>query len=91
MQGVNGIEITDVKLKKVNGADKMIGDVSITLNNCLVIHNIKIIKIDERRIITFPSRKVADGSFKDITHPINRELRNYVEKVILDLYDKDED
>lgn len=91
MQGVNGIEITDVKLKKVNSAGKMIGDVSITLNDCLVIHNIKIIKTEEKRIIAFPSRKVADGSFKDITHPINSELRNYVEKVILDLYDKDED
>lgn len=91
MQGVNGLEVTDIKLKKVNNGGRMIGDASITLNGCLVIHNIKLIKTDEKRIIAFPSRKVPDGTFKDITHPINSELRGYIESVIFDLYDREEE
>lgn len=86
----NGLEITDVKLKKVSDGGKLIGDASITLNGSLVIHNIKILKTEEKRFIAFPSRKMPDGTFKDICHPINSELRGYIENALFELYDRED-
>lgn len=88
MQEVNGLKITDVKVKKINQIGRLVGEASITLNDCLVIHGIRIIQTEERKLLAFPSRKLPDGSFKDITHPITSEFRGYVEEVIFDMYNK---
>ncbi|WP_304393259.1 SpoVG family protein [uncultured Clostridium sp.] len=89
MQEENTIKITDAKIKKLTNMGRLIGEVSITLNKCLVIHGLKIIQLDNKRIISFPSKKLNDG-FVDIVHPITHEFRNYVEEYIFNMYDKEE-
>lgn len=60
--------------------------VSITLDNEFVIHDIKVIEGEKGLFIAMPSRKAADGEYRDIAHPINSATRDMIQKVILDKY-----
>lgn len=88
MRDVDGLVITDIKVKKLTNLGRLIGEASITLNNNLVIHNIQIIETSEKRMISFPHKKSQD-KFLDIVHPITREFRGYVEDCIFEIFDKD--
>lgn len=61
--------------------------VSVTFDNAIVIHDIKIIDGQEKLFIAMPSRKTPDGEFKDIAHPINAQMRQYLEDAILKKYE----
>ncbi len=80
------MEVTDVRVRKVNGEGKLRAVVSITLDDVFVVHDIKIIDGDTGLFIAMPSKKAADGMFRDIAHPINTETREYLKKVIIDSY-----
>ena len=82
------MEITSVKITKVEGNMRVKGVASITIDNCFVVHNIKIIESQKGLFIGMPSVKTADGSFKDIAHPINTEARDKIQKAILEEYEK---
>ena len=60
--------------------------VSITIDNEFVIHDIKVIEGEKGLFIAMPSRKAADGEYRDIAHPINSETRDMIQSVILDMY-----
>ena len=64
------------------------GSVSVTLDNCFVVHDIKVIEGKERLFIAMPSRKTAEGEFKDIAHPINTALRDEMQTLILAKYEE---
>lgn len=85
------MEITDVRVRKVSSAGKMKAVVSVTFDEAFVVHDIKVIEGKERLFIAMPSRKTADGEFKDIAHPINTELRETLQNVILKKYEETED
>ena len=81
------MQITDVRIRKVaNQEGKMKAFVSITIDNEIVIHDIKVIEGDKGLFIAMPSRKSADGEYRDIAHPINSETRAKLQSIILDLY-----
>lgn len=61
--------------------------VSITLDNEFVIHDIKVIEGEKGLFIAMPSRKAADGEYRDIAHPINSETRDMIQRVILEKYE----
>ena len=61
---------------------------SITIDDCLVIHDIKVIEGDRGLFIAMPSRKAQDGTYKDIAHPINSDTRTELQDLILDNYEK---
>lgn len=82
------MNITDVRVRKVNSDGKMKAVVSITLEDCFVIHDIKIIEGNNGRFIAMPSRKVGEGDFRDIAHPIQSETRNHLQEVIFEAYDE---
>lgn len=90
MQGVNGLEITDIKVKRLNNLGRLVGEASITINGCLVIHNIKIIQLDDKKIAGFPQKQLPNGNNVDVVHPITSEFRRYVEDYIFSIYDKGE-
>lgn len=69
------MEITDIKVRKMTDEGKMKAIVSVTLDNMLVIHDIKVIEGQEKTFIAMPSRRNAEGEYKDIVHPINGEMR----------------
>lgn len=81
------VEITDIRVRKINSEGKMKAVVSVTFDNEIVVHDIKIIEGQEKLFIAMPSRKTPDGDFKDIAHPINAQMRQYLENAILEKYE----
>ena len=80
------MEITDVRVRKMEKEGKMKAIVSITLDNEFVIHDIKVIEGEKGLFIAMPSRKAADGEYRDIAHPINSTTRDRIQTIILDKY-----
>lgn len=80
------MQITDVRIKSVEKEGKMRAVVSITIDDEFVVHDIKIIEGDKGMFIAMPSRKAADGEYRDIAHPINTETRERLQRMILDKY-----
>ena len=82
------MEITDVRVRKVNKEGKMKAVISVTFDNEFVVHDIKVIEREQGLFIAMPSRKSADGEFRDIAHPINSNTRDTIQKTILESYEK---
>jgi stage V sporulation protein G len=82
------MEITDVRVRRVAKDGKMKAVVSITIDNEFVIHDIKVIEGDKGLFIAMPSRKSADGEYRDIAHPINSETRTKIQDLILAKYEE---
>lgn len=81
------MQVTDVRVRKIEKEGKMKAIVSITLDNEFVIHDIKVIEGEKGLFIAMPSRKAADGEYRDIAHPINSGTREMIQRVILDKYE----
>ena len=81
------MQITDVRIRKVTKESKMKAVVSITLDNEFVVHDIKVIEGEKGLFIAMPSRKSADGEYRDIANPINSETRDRIQKMILERYE----
>lgn len=82
------MQVTDVRVRKVTKEGKMKAIVSVTLDNEFVVHDIKVIEGDKGLFIAMPSRKAANGEYRDIAHPINSETRDRVQAQILEAYEK---
>jgi len=80
------MQITDVRIRKVAKEGNMKAIVSITLDNEFVVHDIKVIEGDKGLFIAMPSKKAADGEYRDIAHPINSATRENIQRVILEHY-----
>ena len=80
------MQITDVRIRKVEKEGKMKAVVSITIDEEFVVHDIKIIEGEKGLFIAMPSRKAADGEYRDIAHPINSDTRDRIQKLILEKY-----
>ena len=81
------MKITDVRVRKVAKEGKMKAIVSITLDNEFVVHDIKVIEGEKGLFIAMPSRKAADGEYRDIAHPINSDTRDKIQGIILAKYE----
>ena len=78
------MKISDVRVRLVNSdTSKIKAAVSITIDDCFVVHDIKIIEGAEGFFIAMPSRKTPDGEYKDIVHAINNETRNQIKDAVL--------
>jgi len=82
------MQITDVRVRKITKEGKMKAIVSITLDNEFVVHDIKVIEGEKGLFIAMPSKKAADGEYRDIAHPINSAARELIQNTILDGYAK---
>lgn len=82
------MKVTDVRVRKIAKEGKMKAIVSITLDEEFVVHDIKVIEGDRGLFIAMPSKKVAEGEYRDIAHPINSFTRDAIQKVILESYEK---
>ena len=83
-----GMTITDVRVRKIAKDGKMKAIVSVTFDNEFVVHDIKVIEGEKGLFIAMPSRKTADGEYRDIAHPINSDTRQQMQDMILDEYEK---
>lgn len=82
------MKITDVRLRKISEEGKMKAIVSVTFDGEFVVHDIKIIEGQNGLFIAMPSRKMADGEFRDIAHPINADTRQKMQDAIMNEYEK---
>ncbi|MBR1823064.1 MAG: septation regulator SpoVG [Ruminococcus sp.] len=82
------MEITDVKIRKIMTDGRLRAVVSVTVDNMLAVHDIKVVQGDERLFVAMPSRKDENGVFRDIVHPIAASSRKLFEEVILEAYEK---
>ena len=86
------MKITEVRIRKVKKDDSKLKAVaSITIDDCFVVHDIKVIDGNDGNFIAMPSRKTPEGEYKDIVHPLNTETRELIRKIILDEYDRVKD
>lgn len=83
------MDITDVRVRKVNVEGKMRAIVSITLDNEFVVHDIKVIEGENGLFIAMPSKKGNDGEYRDIAHPINSATREKIQQLILEAYQQE--
>ena len=80
------MEITDLRIRKILDEGRLRAIVSVTLDQMLAVHDIKVVQGDSRLFVAMPSRKDENGVFRDIVHPISAEARQYLESRILDAY-----
>ena len=82
------MNITDVRIRKVGEDGKMKAVASITFDDEFVVHDIKVIEGQNGLFIAMPSRKMGEGDFRDIAHPLLSETRNKINEAILNEYEK---
>ena len=82
------MEITEVRVSARN-EDRLKAYVTVTFDNCFVVRHIRIVKTDKGLLVSMPSRKLPDGSHKDIAHPISQEFRKKLEDNILAAYEEE--
>jgi len=82
------MNVTDVRVRKVSEEGKMKAIVSVTFDEEFVVHDIKIIEGQNGLFIAMPSRKMTDGEFRDIAHPINSETRTKIQQAVFAEYEK---
>ena len=85
------MQVTDVRLRKLNLENRMKAVASVTFDGEFVVHDIKVIESQNGPFIAMPSKKTPNGEFKDIAHPINKETREKILKAILEAYESAED
>lgn len=80
------MRVTDVRIRKIAKEGRMKAIVSITIDNEFVVHDIKVIEGDKGLFIAMPSKKAADGEYRDIAHPISSATRESLQSIILERY-----
>ncbi len=80
------MEITELRIRKVSDGSKLRAYVTVTFDDCFVVHNVKIIEGNSGLFIAMPSRKTSSGEYKDVVHPINPDFRTALQKKILAEY-----
>jgi len=79
------MEITEVVVYPVN-EDKLKAYVTLTFDNCFVVRDLKVIKAQKGYFVAMPNKKRKDGIVRDVAHPLNQEMRDYIEKTVLEKY-----
>ena len=83
------MQITDVRIRKVDKEGKMKAVVSITIDDEFVVHDIKVFEGEKGLLSAMPSRNAADGEYRDIAHPINSGTRERIQTLILNKYQEE--
>jgi stage V sporulation protein G len=85
--GELSMEITDVRLRRVNTEGRMRAIASITIDNEFVVHDIRVIDGNNGMFVAMPSKRTPDGEFRDIAHPISSTTREKIQQAVLAEYD----
>jgi len=83
------VDISEVRVRKVNQAGKLKAYVTVTFDHQFVVHNIKVIEGRDGNFIAMPSRQLANGEFKDVAHPISSDFRDHLQQVVMEAYASD--
>jgi stage V sporulation protein G len=80
------MKITEVNVFPVN-EDRLKAYISITIEGCFVVRDLKVIRGNDGLFVAMPSKKRKDGQFKDIAHPLNQETRSEIERAVFEAYE----
>lgn len=83
------MEITDVRLRKIETEGKLRAYVSITFDDSFVVHDLRVIDGNKGMFVAMPSKRLPNGDHKDIAHPINTEIREKIQNAVLDVYNRE--
>jgi stage V sporulation protein G len=83
------VEITDVRLRKIETEGKLRAYVSITFDDSFVVHDLRVIDGNKGMFVAMPSKRLPNGDHKDIAHPINTEIREKIQSAVLDVYQRE--
>ena len=84
------MKITDIRIHLIpNSESKLKARASITIEDCFVVHDIKILEGNQGYFICMPNRKTPEGIYKDVAHPINTATRVEINKLVLDKYEEE--
>lgn len=82
------MQITEVRLRKINSENRMKAVASVTFDGAFVVHDIKVIEREDRPLlVVMPSKRTPKGDYKDTAHPINQETREMITKAVLEKYE----
>ena len=85
------MKISDIRVRIIKKDDNKLKAVaSLTIDDCFVVHDIKVIEGNQGYFIAMPSRKTLDGEYKDIVHPLNTETREQISSAVLSAYEKEQ-
>ena len=82
------MQITDIRIRKINTEGRMKAIVSITFDDAFAVHDIKVVEGDKGLFVAMPSKRMPDGEYKDIAHPISSEVREVIQNAVLKEYEK---
>ncbi|WP_026673683.1 septation regulator SpoVG [Alkalihalobacterium bogoriense] len=82
------MEVTDVRLRRVNTEGRMRAIASITIDNEFVVHDIRVIDGNNGLFVAMPSKRTPDGEFRDIAHPISSHTREKIQTAVLAEYER---
>lgn len=80
------MKITDVRVKKFNSDSRLKAVAAITIDECFVVHELRVIEGNSGLFVAMPSRKMQNGDYKDVAHPINQETRTLIEETVIKAY-----
>jgi stage V sporulation protein G len=83
------MKITDVRVRCIEGQNRLKAVASITIDSVFAVHELRIIEGNNGLFVAMPSRQSSDGNFRDIAHPINAETRKYIEDVVIEKYNEE--
>jgi len=83
------VEITDVRLRRIETEGKLRAYVSITFDDSFVVHDLRVIDGTKGMFVAMPSKRLPNGDHKDIAHPINTEIREKIQNAVLEVYQKE--
>jgi len=83
---VKVLEVTDVRLRRVNTEGRMRAIASITFDEEFVVHDVRVIDGNNGLFVAMPSKRTSDGEFRDIAHPINSNTRAKIQTAVLEEY-----
>jgi stage V sporulation protein G len=81
------VKITEVRAKRIKGNNRLKGIAAITIDECFVIHELRIIDGKNGLFVAMPSRRMPNGEYKDVAHPINTETRSMIEQEVLKTFE----
>ena len=84
------LKITDIRIRLIpNRESKLKAVASITIDDCFVVHDIKVLEGNQGYFVSMPSRKTPEGEYKDVAHPINTPTREEINKLVLAKYEEE--
>jgi len=84
------LKITDIRIRLIqNTESKLKAVASITIDECFVVHDIKVLEGNQGYFVSMPTRKTPEGEYKDVAHPINTPTREQINKLVLEKYEEE--